>query len=114
MTIFGNRQNIITNDIKAGDINNFTFTIPKEVVFVGNDFDILVRPADGVCWKKTITVVTDGKFSANLTAMTKVGTDNNTMKVKIADNLVSFEYKNGENVAADNDSMVAVVYHRNF
>lgn len=114
MTIFGNRQNIVTADVKAGDINNFTFTIPKEVVFVGNDFDILVRPADGVCWKKNISVGTDGKFSANLTAMTKVGTDNNTMKVKVVDNVVSFEYKNGENVAVDNDSMVAVVYHRNF
>ena len=114
MTIFGNRQNIVTADAKAGDINTFTFTIPKEVVFVGNDFDILVRPSDGVCWKKTISVGNDGKFSANLSAMTKVGTDNNTMKVKIADNVVSFEYKNGENVAVDNDSMVAVVYHRNF
>ena len=114
MTIFGNRQNIVTADVKAGDINAFTFTIPKEVVFVGNDFDILVRPIDGVCWKKTISVGTDGKFSVNLAAMTKVGTDNNTMKVKIVDNVVSFEYKNGENAAADNDSMIAVVYHRNF
>lgn len=114
MTIFGNRQNIVTADVKAGDINNFTFTIPKEVVFVGNDFDILVRPADGVCWKKTISVGSDVTFSVNLSAMTKVGTDNNTMKVKIADNVVSFEYKNGESLAVDNDSMVAVVYHRNF
>ena len=114
MTIFGNRQNIVTVNEKAGDINTFTFTIPKEVVFVGNDFDILVRPADGVCWKKNILVGTDGKFSVNLLAMTKVGTDNNTMKVKVANNVVSFEYKNGENVAVDNDSMVAVVYHRNF
>ena len=114
MMIFGNRQNIVTVDKKVGDINTFTFTIPKEIVFVGNDFDILVRPADGVCWKKTISVGTDGKFSANLSAMTKVGTDNNTMKVKIVDNVVSFEYKNGESVAVDNDSMVAIVYHRNF
>ena len=114
MTIFGNRQNIVTTDAKAGDINAFTFIIPKEVVFVGNDFDILVRPADGVCWKKTISVGTDGKFSVNLSAMTKIGTDNNTMKVKVVDNVVSFEYKNGESVAVDNDSMVAVVYHRNF
>lgn len=114
MTIFGNRQNIVTADVKAGDINTFTFTIPKEVVFVGNDFEILVRPSDGVCWKKTISVGTDGKFSVNLSPMAKVGTDNNTMKVKVADNVVTFEYKNSENVAVDNDSMVAVVYHRNF
>ena len=114
MTIFGNKQNIVTADAKAGDINTFTFTIPKEVVFVGNDFDILVRPSDGVCWKKTISVGTDGKFSVNLSAMTQVGTANNTMKVKVVDNVVSFEYKNGESAAVDNDSMVAVVYHRNF
>ena len=114
MTIFGNRQNIVTADVKAGDINTFTFTIPKEVVFVGNDFDILVRPADGVCWKKTISVGTDTTFSANLSAMTKVGTDSNTMKVKIVDNVVTFEYQNSDGTAVDNDSMVAVVYHRNF
>ena len=114
MTIFGNKQNIVTADVKAGDINQFTFTIPKEVVFVGNDFDILVRPIDGVCWKKTISVGTDTTFSVNLSAMTKVGTDSNTMKVKVADNVVSFEYKNAEGTAVDNNSMVAVVYHRNF
>ena len=46
--------------------------------------------------------------------MTKVGTDSNTMKYKVADNVVSFEYKNGDSANADNDSVVAVVYHRNF
>lgn len=114
MTILGNRQNIVTADVKAGDINNFTFVVPKEVVFVGNDFDILVRPVDGVCWKKTISVGTDVTFSVNQSTMTKVGADDNTMKVRVVDNVISFEYRNGENVAADNDSMIAVVYHRNF
>lgn len=114
MTIFGNRQNIVTADVKAGDINAFTFTIPKEVVFVGNDFDILVRPVAGVCWKKTISVGTDTTFSANLSAMAKVGTDSNTMKVKVTDNLVTFEYQNADGATVENDSMVAVVYHRNF
>lgn len=114
MTIFGNRQNIVTADLHAGDVNNFFFDIPKEVVFVGNEFDVLVRPVSGVCWKKTLTVNSDGTFSVNLSAMTKVGTDNNTMKLKVADNVVSFEYQNADSVAVENDSMVAVVYHRNF
>ena len=46
--------------------------------------------------------------------MTKVGTDSNTMKYKVAENVVTFVYQNTDGTNVDNDSMVAVVYHRNF
>ena len=113
MVVYGNRQCTVGVET-SGDINKITFEIPSEIVKVGNSVDILVRPASGVCWKTTYDFATDHTATKNLTAMTKVGTDSNTMKFKITANEVSFEYKNGDNSNADNDSMVAVVYHRNF
>ena len=113
MVVYGNKQCIVGVET-SGDINKITFEIPSEIVKVGNTVDILVRPKSGVCWKTTYDFATDNTATKNLTAMTKVGTDSNTMKYKVADNVVSFEYKNGESANVDNDSMVAVVYHRNF
>ena len=46
--------------------------------------------------------------------MTKVGTDSNTMKYKVTGNVVTFVYQNTDGTNVDNDSVVAVVYHRNF
>lgn len=113
MVVYGNRQSTVGVET-SGDINKITFEIPSDIVKVGNTVDILVSPVSGVCWKTTYEFVTDKTASKNLTAMTKVGTDSNTMKYKVADNVVSFEYKNGESANVDNDSMVAVLYHRNF
>lgn len=113
MVVYGNRQCTVGVET-SGDINKITFEIPKEIVKVGNAVDILVRPVSGVCWKTTYEFTTDKTATKNLTAMSRVGTDSNTMKFKITGNVVSFEYKNGESVNVDNDSMVAVVYHRNF
>lgn len=113
MVVYGNKQCTVGVET-SGDINKITFEIPSEIVKVGNTIDILVRPVSGVCWKTSYDFATDQTSSKNLTAMTKVGTDSNTMKFKISANVVSFEYKNGESVNVDNDSMVAVVYHRNF
>lgn len=113
MVVYGNRQCTVGVET-SGDINKITFEIPSEIVKVGNAIDILVRPVSGVCWKTTYDFTSDQTSSKNLTAMTKVGTDTNTMKFKISANVVSFEYKNGESVNVDNDSIVAVVYHRNF
>lgn len=113
MVVYGNRQ--CTGGVEtSGDINKITFEIPSEIVKVGNTVDILVRPVSGVCWKTTYDFTTDKAATKNLTAMTKVGTDSNTMKYKVAGNVVSFEYKNGDGANVDNDSVVAVVYHRNF
>ena len=113
MVVYGNRQCTVGVET-SGDINKLTFEIPSEIVKVGNAVDILVRPASGVCWKTSYDFTSDQTSSKNLTAMTKVGTDSNTMKFKITANVVSFEYKNGESANVDNDSIVAVVYHRNF
>ena len=113
MVVYGNKQCTVGVET-SGDINKITFEIPSEIVKVGNAVDILVRPASGVCWKTTYDFATDQNSSKNLTAMTKVGTDSNTMKFKITANVVSFEYKNGDGTNVDNDSVVAVVYHRNF
>ena len=113
MVVYGNRQCTVGVET-SGDINKITFEIPSEIVKVGNTIDILVRPVSGVCWKTTYDFTTDKTANKNLTAMTKVGTDSNTMKYKVGENVVTFAYQNtnGENV--DNDSVVAVVYHHNF
>ena len=113
MVVYGNRQCTVGVET-SGDINKVTFEIPSEIVKVGNAVDILVRPVSGVCWKTSYDFTADNTATKNLTAMTKVGTDSNTMKFKIIANIVSFEYKNGEIANVYNDSMLAVVYHRNF
>ena len=113
MVVYGNRQCTVGVET-SGDINKITFEIPSEIVKVGNAVDILVRPVSGVCWKTSYDFTTDQTATKNLTAMTKVGTDSNTMKYKVADNVVTFVYQNTDGANVDNDSMVAVVYHRNF
>lgn len=113
MVVYGNRQCTVGVET-SGDINKITFEIPSVIVKVGNIVDILVRPVSGVCWKVSHDFATDKTVTKNLSAMTKVGTDSNTMKFKITKNVVSFEYQNTDGVNVDNDSMVAVVYHRNF
>ena len=113
MVVFGNRQCIVGVET-SGDINKITFEIPSEIVKVGNTVEILVRPVSGVCWKTNYEFTTDQTATKNLTAMTKVGTDSNTMKYKLADNVLTFVYQNGDGTNVDNNSVVAVVYHRNF
>lgn len=113
MVVYGNRQCTVGVEM-SGDINKVTFEIPSDIVKVGNTVDILVRPVSGVCWKTSYDFADDNTVSKNLAAMTKVGTDSNTMKYKVAENVVTFVYQNGDGVNVDNDSVVAVVYHRNF
>ena len=113
MVVYGNRQCTVGVET-SGDINKITFEIPSDIVKVGNTVDILVRPASGVCWKTSYDFTTDHTATKNLTAMTKVGTDSNTMKYKVAGNVVSFVYQNTDGANVDNDSVIAVVYHRNF
>lgn len=113
MVVYGNRQSTVGVET-SGDINKITFEIPSEIVKVGNTVDILVRPSSGVCWKTTYDFTTDVTATKNLTAMTKVGTDSNTMKYKVTENAVTFVYQNSDGENVDNDSVVAVVYHRNF
>lgn len=113
MVVYGNRQCTVGVET-SGDINKITFEIPSDIVKVGNAVDILVRPVSGVCWKTTYEFATDQKATKNLTAMTKLGTDTNTMKYKVSENVVTFVYQNTDGTNVDNDSMVAVVYHRNF
>lgn len=113
MVVYGNRQCTVGVET-SGDINKITVEIPSDIVKVGNTIDILVRPVSGVCWKTTYDFATDKTVNKNLTAMTKVGTDSNTMKYKVTGNVVTFVYQNTDSVNVDNDSVVAVVYHRNF
>ena len=113
MVVFGNRQCTVGVET-SGDINKITFEIPSEIVKVGNTVDILVRPVSGVCWKSNYEFTTDQTATKNLTTMTKVGTDSNTMKYKLTGNVITFVYQNTDGTNVDNDSMVAVVYHRNF
>ena len=113
MVVFGNRQSTVGVET-SGDINKITIEIPSEIVKVGNTVDILVRPVSGVCWKTNYEFTTDKTATKNLTAMSKVGTDSNTMKYKLASNVITFVYQNADGANVDNDSVVAVVYHRNF
>lgn len=113
MVVYGSRQCTVGVET-SGDVNDITFEIPSDIVKVGNTVDILVRPVSGVCWKVTYDFTSDISVSKNLTAMTKVGTDSNIMKYKVTDNVVTFVYQNTDGTNVDNDSMIAVVYHRNF
>ena len=113
MEIFGTNQNLVTK-IYRGDVNTINIMLPKNIVALGNSVDIVVRPISGACWKTSYDFTADGVVSKNASAMTKVGTDTNTMKYSITNNTVSFTYQNGENTNAVNDSLIAVIYHRNF
>ena len=113
MVVFGNRQCTVGVET-SGDTNKITFEIPSDIVKVGNSVDILVRPVSGVCWKTSYDFTADQTANKNLTAMTKVGTDSNTMKYKVSDNVVSFVYQNTDGANVENNSVVALVYHRNF
>ena len=113
MEIFGTQQNLVTK-IYRGDVNSISIMLPKNVVALGNSVDIVVRPISGACWKTSFDFTADGVVSKTASAMTKVGTDTNTMKYTIKDNVVSFTYHNGDSANATNDSLIAVIYHRNF
>ena len=113
MEIFGTNQNLVTK-IYKGDVNNTVIMLPKNVVALGNSVDIVVRPISGACWKTSYDFTTDGIVNKNASAMTKVGTDSNTMKYSITNNAVYFTYQNGESTNEANDSLIAVIYHRNF
>lgn len=113
MEIFGTQQNLVTK-IYRGDVNSMNIMLHKNVVALGNSVDIVVRPISGACWKTSFDFTADGVVTKPASAMTKVGTDSNTMKYKVENNVVSFTYQNGENGNADNDSLIAVTYHRNF
>lgn len=113
MVVYGNKQNLVTTNF-GGNINDVTFEIPKDIVLVGNSIDIFVRPVAGVCWKVSYDFTTDKNANKNLAAMSKVGTDTNTMKWKVTDNVISFQYQNESGTNVENDSIISVVYHRNF
>lgn len=113
MDIFGTQQNLVTK-IYRGDVNTISIMLPKNVVALGNSVDIVVRPISGACWKTSYDFTADGLVSKSASAMTKVGTDSNTMKYTVKDNVVSFTYQNGESTNVVNDSLIAVIYHRNF
>ena len=113
MEIFGTQQNLVTK-IYRGDVNSMAIKLPKNIVALGNSVGIVVRPISGACWKTTYDFTADGLVSKSASAMTKVGTDSNTMKYTIKDNVLSFTYQNGESANATNDSLIAVIYHRNF
>ena len=113
MEIFGTQQNLVTK-IYRGDVNSISIMLPKNVVALGNSVDIVVRPISGACWKTSYDFTSDGLVNKSASSMTKVGTDTNTMKYSITNNVVSFTYQDGENGNAVNDSLIAVIYHRNF
>ena len=113
MEIFGTQQNLVTK-IYRGDVNTINIMLPKNVVALGNSVDIVVRPISGACWKTSFDFTADGLVNKSASAMTKVGTDSNTMKYSIANNVVSFTYQTGDSANAVNDSLIAVIYHRNF
>ena len=113
MEIFGTQQNLVTK-IYRGDVNSISIMLPKNVVALGNSVDIVVRPISGACWKTSFDFTADGVVNKSASAMTKVGTDSNTMKYSVSNNVVSFTYQDGEGTNANNDSLIAVIYHRNF
>lgn len=113
MEIYGTNQNLIGKTYR-GDVNTIAIEIPKSMVVVGNTVDIIVRPSAGICWKATHDFTTDSRITKNQAAMTKVGTDSNTMKWSVTNNVIGFTYQGAGDANVDNDSLIAVVYHRNF
>lgn len=113
MEIFGTNQNLVTR-VYHGDVNSTVIVLPKNVVAIGNSVDIVVRPISGACWKTSYDFTADGLVNKSASAMTKVGTDSNTMKYSITNNVVSFTYQDGESANVTNDSLIAFIYHRNF
>lgn len=113
MKIYGSNQNLVGKTYR-GDANTIAIEIPKSVVAVGNSIDVIVRPTAGVCWKVTHDFTTDSRITKNSAAMTKVGTDSNTMKWSVTNNMIGFTYQSTDGENVDNDSLIAVIYHRNF
>ena len=113
MVVYGNRQNLVTEKF-VGNVNVVTFEIPKDIVLVGNSIDIFVRPVNGVCWKISYDFTTDKNVNKNLAAMSKIGTDTNTMKWKVTNNVISFQYQNESGTNVENVSDISIVNHRNF
>ena len=113
MVVYGNRQ--VEVGVQAnGDVNTVTIEIPSDIIKVGNSVDILVRRKEDVWGKRADEFTTERTATKAASAMTKVGTDTNTMKFSITNNVISFTYQNGDSSNVANDSVVAVVYHRNF
>lgn len=113
MEICGSNQNLVGKTYR-GDANTIAIEIPKSMVAVGNTVDIIVRPSAGICWKVSHDFTSDSRITKNTAAMTKVGTDSNTMKWSVKNNVISFTYQNAEGANVVNDSLVAVIFHRNF
>lgn len=113
MEIYGTNQNLVGKTYR-GDANTVAIEIPKSMVAVGNTVDIIVRPSAGICWKVSHDFTTDSRITKNPAAMTKVGTDSNTMKWSVTNNVIGFTYQNADGANVDNDSLIAVIYHRNF
>lgn len=113
MEIYGTNQNLVGKTYR-GDANTVAIEIPRSMVAVGNSVDIIVRPSAGICWKVTHDFTTDSRITKNPAAMTKVGTDSNTMKWSVTSNVIGFTYQNADGADVATDSLIAVVYHRNF
>lgn len=113
MEIYGSNQNLVGKTYR-GDVNTIAIEIPTTMVAVGNSIDVIVRPTAGVCWKVSHDFTTDGIITKNTAAMTKVGTDSNTMKWSVTNNMIGFTYQNADGANVANDSLIAVIYHRNF
>lgn len=113
MEIYGTNQNLVGMTYR-GDANTIAIEIPKSMVAVGNTVDIVIRPSAGICWKDSHDFTTDSRITKNPAAMTKVGTDSNNMKWSVTNNVIGFTYQNADGANVDNDSLIAVIYHRNF
>lgn len=114
MEIYGSNQNLVGKTYR-GDVNTIAIEIPRSMVAVGNTVDIIVRPSAGICWKVTHDFTSDSRITKNPATMTKVGTDNNnTMKWSATNNVIGFTYQNADGTDVANDSLVAVIYHRNY
>lgn len=109
MEVFPNRQYLVKK-MYIGDANKVTINIDPRFVRVGNTVDIYVRPVTGASWHFEHPFSADSKDSFESSDMTKSGTDANTLKCTLTDNVLSFTYKDSSEENVVNTSDVVLIF----
>ena len=109
MEVFSNRQYLVKKSYVC-DVNKAAICIDPCFVRVGNSVDIYVRPVTGASWHLEHQFTADSKDSFLSSDMTKSGTDSNTLKCTLSDNVLSFSYKDSSEDNATNSSDVVLIF----
>ena len=109
MEVFSNRQYLVKK-MYEGNCNKMKIEIDQRHVRIGNSVDIYVRPLIGASWHLEHPFTSDNKDSFESSDMTKTGTDINTLKCTLSDNVLSFSYKDSGEANVVNNSDVVLIF----